>query len=385
MNIILPIAGRAQRFLDDGYLMPKPLIMAKDKHIIDWAIDSIKDYQDHNLIFIVRQDHIYNFGIDKVLREKFGSNVEIVVVDRVTEGALCTCLLAERYIDDSPLLIYTPDVFFGPQFDPKTIDTELDGLLLTFKANSPAHSYVKMEDGLATRTAEKEVISNNAAVGVYYFKNGNDFVKYGNQMIDDEEKVNGEYYICPVYNRLINDGLKIGIEETKAMHVLGTPAELRFFIDYVCSHFDEKPIALCSDHSGFELKEQFKETYNGKVIDFGTFFDGSCDYHDYVSQAARAIEDGICSMALGFCRTGQGVNILANKYDHIRSALVFNEYIAEYAVRHNCCNFFSLPSMFLDVNDVNNIVTKILESEFEGGRHMTRMKKTIDQGYRHDI
>lgn len=385
MNIVLPIAGRAQRFLDDGYLMPKPLIMAKDKHIIDWAISSIKNYQNHKLIFIVRQDHIYNFGIDKVLREKFDENIEIVVVDRVTEGALCTCLLASKYINDDPLLIYTPDVYFEPQFDPCSIDPELDGSLLTFRANSPAHSYVKMEDGKAIRTAEKEVISNNAAVGVYYFKNGNDFVKYGNQMIDDQEKVNGEYYICPVYNRLIEDGLSIGIQETKCMHVLGTPAELRFFIDYVCSHFDEKPIALCSDHSGYQLKEQFKSIWKGELIDFGTFFDGSCDYHDYASQAAMAIKDKVCSMALGFCRTGQGMNILANKYDHIRSALVFNEYTAEYAVRHNCCNFFSIPSKFLNVEDVNNIVSKIQESKFEGGRHMTRMKKTIDQGYTHDI
>jgi|TARA_R100000149_G_scaffold58455_1_gene27445 RpiB/LacA/LacB family sugar-phosphate isomerase len=385
MNIILPIAGRAQRFLDDGYLMPKPLIMAKEKHIIDWSISSIKNYQEHKLIFIVRQDHIYNFGIDSVLKEKFGDNVEIVTVDRVTEGALCTCLLASQHIDDSPLLIYTPDVYFEPQFDPTSINSELDGCLLTFKANSPAHSYVKMENNKAVRTAEKEVISNNAAVGVYYFKNGNDFIKYGNQMIADQEKVNNEYYICPVYNRLIKDGLNVGIRETECMHVLGTPSELRFFIDYVCSHFEEKPIALCSDHSGYELKEQFKNVWNGDVIDFGTFFDGSCDYHDYVSQAAMAIKDKVCSMAIGFCRTGQGINILANKYDHIRSALVFNEYTAEYAVRHNCCNFFSLPTKFLNVNDVNVIVDKILQAKFEGGRHMTRMKKTIDQGYKHDI
>ena len=209
MNIILPIAGRAQRFLDDGYLMPKPLIMAKEKHIIDWSISSIKNYQEHKLIFIVRQDHIYNFGIDSVLKEKFGDNVEIVTVDRVTEGALCTCLLASQHIDDSPLLIYTPDVYFEPQFDPTSINSELDGCLLTFKANSPAHSYVKMENNKAVRTAEKEVISNNAAVGVYYFKNGNDFIKYGNQMIADQEKVNNEYYICPVYNRLIKDGLNV--------------------------------------------------------------------------------------------------------------------------------------------------------------------------------
>jgi choline kinase len=70
-NLVLPIAGKAQRFIDAGYLMPKPLILAKGKHVIDWSLESI-DTTDCNLIFIVRLDHIYNFSIDKILKQKFG-------------------------------------------------------------------------------------------------------------------------------------------------------------------------------------------------------------------------------------------------------------------------------------------------------------------------
>ena len=139
-NLLLPIAGKAQRFLDEGYTMPKPLIMSKDKHIIDWSMDSF-DTNDCNVIFAVRLEHINNFSIDDILRRKFGNDIKIVVVDRVTDGSVSTCLLAKDLIDNElPLIIYTPDVYFEDTFSPTEIDAALDGFLLTFKANSPAHS-----------------------------------------------------------------------------------------------------------------------------------------------------------------------------------------------------------------------------------------------------
>ncbi len=80
-NLLLPIAGRAQRFLDQGYTMPKPLIMAKDKHIIDMAMSSV-DTTECNIIFAVRLEHINNFSIDHILRDKFGEDIQIVVVEK---------------------------------------------------------------------------------------------------------------------------------------------------------------------------------------------------------------------------------------------------------------------------------------------------------------
>ena len=146
INLLLPIAGRAQRFLDKGYSVPKPLILADGKHIIDWSLDSI-DLSNCNLIFCVRLDHINNFSIDDILRQKFGDDIKIVVVDHITEGALNTCLLAKDYIDnDNPLVIYTPDTYFLDRFDPMSVSKDIDGLLLTFKANSPAHSYAKINN-----------------------------------------------------------------------------------------------------------------------------------------------------------------------------------------------------------------------------------------------
>lgn len=380
-NLLLPIAGRAQRFLDKGYTMPKPLIMSKDKHIIDWSMDSI-DTSECNVIFAVRLEHINNFSIDDILRNKFGKDIKIVVVDRVTDGSVSTCLLAKEHINnDLPLIIYTPDVYFENKFSPSKIDQSLEGFLLTFKANSSAHSYVKLdENGHAVRTAEKEVISQNAAVGVYYYKTGKMFVKYAEEMISKNIRTKGEFYICPMYNLMIRDGAKVGIKQVEKMHVLGTPAELEFFVEHVTTNFGEKPVALCCDHSGFKMKEAAKkllEENNVPYIDFGTYVKKDCDYNEYVSAAVKAINDKVSDFGMGFCRTGQGVNILANHLSGIRSALVLDEYTAEYAIRHNCVNFFAVPEKYVSEDMLNRMIKIWKKTTFDGGRHMTRMKKTM--------
>ena len=377
-NLLLPIAGKAQRFLDEGYTMPKPLIMSKDKHIIDWSMDSF-DTNDCNVIFAVRLEHINNFSIDDILRRKFGEDIKIVVVDRVTDGSVSTCLLAKDLIDNElPLIIYTPDVYFEDTFNPTEIDAALDGFLLTFKANSPAHSYVELDDsGLATRTAEKEVISENAAVGVYYYRTGSMFVKYAEEMIEKNIRTKNEFYICPMYNLLIRDGLKVGISQVKKMHVLGTPAELEFFVNHVTNRFGEKPVALCGDHSGFNMKSLAKKVLdknNIPYIDFVSYIKKDCDYNDYVIAAVQSIKNKTCDFGLGFCRTGQGINILANHLDGVRSALILDEYMAEYSLRHNCVNFFSIPEKYVSEDSFDRMVKIWKESTFDGGRHMTRMK-----------
>lgn len=381
-NLLMPIAGKAQRFLDEGYTMPKPLIMAKDKQIIDWSLSSINT-DECNIIFAVRLDHIHNFAIDDILREKFGAEVKIVVIDHITRGSVETCLLAEEHIDnDLPLIIYTPDVYFQPTWDPANVPGDLDGFLLTFKANSSAHSYVQVNnEGYATRTAEKEVISQNAAVGVYYYKSGKMFVEYAKRLIEEDIRVKNEFYICPMFNFLIDEGLKVGIEQTEKMHVLGTPAELEFFVDHVIAGFGEKPIGLCSDHSGFILKQKAKmilEQNGISYVDFGSHVSKDCDYNEFVVQAAKGMKDKVCDYTLGFCRTGQGVNILANHLSGIRAALVFDDYTAEYAIRHNCANFFSIPEKYVDWKQLDKMIKIWKKSTFDGGRHMTRMKKTLE-------
>jgi len=361
--------------------MPKPLIMSKDKHIIDWAMSSFNT-DECNIIFALRLDHIHNFAIDDILRQKFGDDIKIVVIDRITRGSVETCLLAKEHIDNElPLIIYTPDVYYRPVFDPASISKDLDGFLLTFKANSPAHSYVELdEDGRAIRTAEKEVISQNAAVGVYYYRTGKMFVEYAERLIEEDVRVKNEYYICPMFNYLIEEGMNVGVHQTEKMHVLGTPAELEFFVDHVTPKFGAKPVALCCDHSGFALKEKARRVLTDndiEYIDFGTYVNQDCDYNEYVTQAVRAMSENTCDFVLGFCRTGQGINMLANHLENTRAALVFDEYTAEYAIRHNCANFLTVPEKYVSGAMLDKMVKIWKQSSFDGGRHMTRMKKTV--------
>ena len=380
-NLLLPIAGKAQRFLDAGYTMPKPLILANHKHVIDWSLESV-DYSDCNLIFIVRLDHIYNFSIDKILKQKFGDDIQIVVLDKITRGALETCVLAEQYIDnDIPLLIYTPDVYFEPQFKPNTIPNDSDGFLLTFLANSADHSYSQCDiNGKVSRVVEKEVISEHANVGLYYFKNGKEFLKYGKEVIDENMLVKNEFYIAPMYNLMIRDDKYVTCADTEKMHVLGTPSTLEFFSERVTKKFGNKPIALACDHSGYDLKEKTKTILEMKGIEYtdvGTYVDKSCDYYDYVSQAVALIKSNDCDYAISFCRSGQGVNLAANKFDDILSALIFDSYTAEFSVKHNCANHFSIPSKYVDVKTMEEIIDKLITTSFDGGRHFTRLKKFI--------
>ena len=179
---------------------------------------------------------------------------------------------------------------------------------------------------------------------------------------------------------MIADDMQVGIEQVEKMHVLGTPPELEFFVNHVTARFGDKPIALCCDHSGFRMKEVAKsllEKNNVPYIDFGTYVKKDCDYNEYVIAAVAAMNQKTSDFAMGFCRTGQGVNILANHLDGVRSALVIDEYTAEYAIRHNCCNFFAIPEKYVSEAQLDSMIKIWKKSSFDGGRHMTRMKKTI--------
>jgi ribose 5-phosphate isomerase B len=129
-----------------------------------------------------------------------------------------------------------------------------------------------------------------------------------------------------------------------------------------------------------KIKEQAKKVLkrnNIDFIDFGTYNYRDCDYNEYVKQACKAIEDKTCDFGIGFCRTGQGVNILANHMNNIRSALLIDGYTAEHSIRHNCANFFAIPEKYVSESELEAIIEKLKTSSFDGGRHMTRMKKTI--------
>ena len=319
--------------------------------------------------------------MDELLMKKFGDDISIVVLDQLTDGSVCSCLFAEQLINnDAPLVIHTLDIEFRPVFDPHVMETlDADGLILTFKSNSTNYSYAQLDkDGNVIKTAEKKAISPNACVGIYGFKKGSDFCKYAREMIERDLRTKNEFYISPLYNVLIEDGKKIVPEDVDKMHIFGTPDEYHFYKDNVVQKIGDKPIALCSDHSGFDAKETFKkilESNKLEYIDFGTILNKDCDYRDYIAQATKAIQENDCHFGFGFCRSGQGVNICANKYKGIRSALIYDEYAMEMSIRHNCANFFAIPSKNTDKETLELYLKIARENSFDGGRHQIRIQE----------
>lgn len=137
-------------------------------------------------------------------------------------------------------------------------------------------------------------------------------------------------------------------------------------------------IALGSDHAGYSTKENIKsylECLGCNVWDFGTHSMESVDYPDFAHPLAKSVDEGDYDFGFLFCGSGNGVNIVANKYQGVRSALCWNEEIARLARLHNNANVCAVPSRFVDLHEAKQIVKTFLESKFEGGRHSLRVSK----------
>lgn len=235
MKILIPMAGEGSRFAKEGYTFPKPLIDVNGKPMIQTVVENL-DF-DCEYVFLVRKEHISKYdGITETLKRITNGRCTIVEVDSLTEGAACTALLAKQYIDnDEGLLIANSDQFIdyeSKNFDTIKSLTNVDSIVFTFNAVHPKWSFVKTNSrGFVTEVAEKKPISNIATCGIYWYRKGSDFVKYAEQMIEKDIRVNGEFYIAPVYNELIQDGKTLVPFYVSKMWGIGTPEDLRYFLD----------------------------------------------------------------------------------------------------------------------------------------------------------
>jgi HAD superfamily hydrolase (TIGR01509 family) len=233
MNVLIPMAGAGSRFATAGYTFPKPLIEVNGKPMIQVVIENLNI--EANYTFIVRKEHYEKYNLQYLLT-LIAPGCNIVQVDELTEGSACTTLLAKQYIDnDSPILLANSDQFIEWNSNECLYAFNADGIdagILTFKATHPKWSYAKIgEDGFVSEVAEKKPISDNATVGVYYWKKGSDYVKYAEQMIEKNIRTNNEFYICPVFNEAIADGKKIRVKEIEKMWGIGTPEDLNYFLE----------------------------------------------------------------------------------------------------------------------------------------------------------
>ena len=232
LNIIIPMAGAGSRFSNSGYSLPKPLINVNGKPMIQLVVDNIG--MEGMYHFIVQKSHRKQYNLDAVLN-LISPGCRIIEVDGITEGAVCTSLFAKEFINnDNPIFFANSDQFVEwnqIEFMYKMQETACDGGIVTFESTDPKWSFARInENGNVIEVAEKNPISKNATVGFYYWKRGSDFVKYAEQMIQKNIRVNNEFYVCPVFNEAIQDNKTVLSQKVNEMWGLGTPEDLEYFL-----------------------------------------------------------------------------------------------------------------------------------------------------------
>jgi dTDP-glucose pyrophosphorylase len=238
MNIVIPMAGRGSRFSNAGYNTPKPLIPVGGRPMIEWIIENIRPQRAHRFIFLCLAEHLERYPEVPAALQSLCPGCEIVPVSQVTEGAACTVLLARQFIDSTePLMIANSDQIVDLAINDYLAASDAPdtaGLIMTFWSDHPKWSYCRMrDDGTVSEVVEKQVVSNEATVGIYNFARGGDFVRAADSMIAADLRVNGEFYVAPCYNQLINAGDKVVTMKTgreyDGMYGVGTPEDLEFF------------------------------------------------------------------------------------------------------------------------------------------------------------
>ena len=236
MNIVIPMAGRGSRLTMERYGKPKPLIeVMPGKSMIELVIDYLSLPDEHQFIFICLSEHVRDFDLERF----FGSKTKkhrIVRTNMITSGPASSVMLAKPWIDnqDELLVAYCDDyleldmsryLFYSRA-------GKADGMIVTYPSTDPMCSYAVLSgEGKVLRIAEKEIISPLATAGLYYFKEGREFVCAAEQMMRENQTAHGEFFVSPVYNQLIRSGktvLSYAIRADQNMGI-GSPVELLKF------------------------------------------------------------------------------------------------------------------------------------------------------------
>lgn len=228
-NILIPAAGLGSRFQKRGFKLQKPLIELENKTLIEHAVSSLDI--EGNYIFVIRKlDNNSNIELITALRN-IQPECKIIEIDYVTEGSASTCYLAKESIDnDDELIISNCDQIL--KWDSKKFleySSNYDCSVLTYKSNEDKNSFIKTdENNKGIEIREKEVISDNALVGVHYFKKGSDFIKSYEHIFNNNIKFKNEYYVSTVCNHLINEGKELvnySFQENELYYSTGTPED----------------------------------------------------------------------------------------------------------------------------------------------------------------
>ena len=230
------MAGEGSRFAKAGWTTPKPLIELRGVPLFMRAINSVAlEGVDMKYSFIVRQEHIDNQGIDKLIKD-IQPDANVFSVLKTTRGAVETCLVAESAIDDEDAIVVMDcDLEFRSVRYNKLVAAALSvpanqadgGALVSFDSNNPRYSYALVDnEGRVLRTAEKEPISNHALCGAYFFGSGRNFKRIAHQLLDDGTQGKAEFYVSLLYNYLLAEGKVVRLATMEEYYSYGTPEEL---------------------------------------------------------------------------------------------------------------------------------------------------------------
>lgn len=242
MDVLIPMAGRGERFRGAGFKEAKPFISVNGLPMIVRVMQNLDHPGIDRFILITLREH--QDTLQNVLLEyDMWERTEVVAIPAVTEGAAMTCLAAGELVSDAPLVIANSDQLVTSSLEAFYSGVpECDGLILTMTSQDPKWSYVELDgrysgpfSGRVSRVVEKEVISHHATVGVYGYGSGRAFISYASEMIRAEMRSKNEFYVAPAYNLMIQDNLEVFSEdvglEQGGMWGLGTPDDLAVYIE----------------------------------------------------------------------------------------------------------------------------------------------------------
>lgn len=235
INVVIPMAGAGSRFAIAGYNVPKPFIEFNNKMMIEHVLGSF-DEIDAKFILVL-QEKFLTEQKEQLEQLQTKHNLNFVTVPKLTMGAAITALAAHKEIDENFDIIFADSDNIFKQSDIKNFisfarSNDLSGALLTINSDKPCYSYAKTDkNGYLVETKEKEVISNHAITGVYYFKSLEQFRDSVIDLVVESDLSRGEFYMSNVYNHLKKITDKIGVFDIEHFDCVGTPEQLKEYIE----------------------------------------------------------------------------------------------------------------------------------------------------------
>jgi dTDP-glucose pyrophosphorylase len=230
MIFVIPMAGHGRRFIEAGYAVPKFLLEAHGKTMLEWSVDSLPLELAHLTVFVMLREHEETHQMEDKIRKLYSARTQLafVFLDEVTRGQAETIMRASALIDpELPLVVFNIDtMFYSPSMKYNLMRVDVDGVLGCFHSVEPRFSFAATDsNGFVTRVTEKEPISDNALTGLYHFRRAGDFMKVATRAISANQLTKGEFYVAPLYNQLLARNARLILDRAPVHQILGTPQE----------------------------------------------------------------------------------------------------------------------------------------------------------------